>query len=220
MGEVPGQDSYSTYNVVAYVILFAMIATRLKTRSQAWRLLGAIVAMGVLVSGYAVLQHYGQDFLHLSESTGGATTSFMGNRIFAAAVMMMTIPVTAVAAVTSLFSFPRPPEPTRPQRNQWALGLAILGIWVAALTIQFLGLLFTLSRGPWIGSLFALVLLAVLVTVFVGWKGFSRLALVLGLASVVTVMVFFYPSAASSGPPRGNKLYPGRHRSHRHRRGG
>ena len=58
-GEVPGQDSYSTYNVVAYAVLFAMIATRLKTRPQVWRLLGAIVAMGVLVSGYAVLQHYG-----------------------------------------------------------------------------------------------------------------------------------------------------------------
>ena len=54
-GEVPGQDSYSTYNVVAYAVLFGMIATRLKTRSQVWRLLGAIVAIDVLVIGYAVL---------------------------------------------------------------------------------------------------------------------------------------------------------------------
>jgi hypothetical protein len=29
-----GQDSYSTHNVVVYVILFAMIATLLKTRPQ------------------------------------------------------------------------------------------------------------------------------------------------------------------------------------------
>ena len=205
---MPGQDSYSTYNVVAYVILFAMIATRLKTRLQVWRLLGAIVAMGVLVSGYAILQHYGQDFLHLSESTGGYTTSFMGNRIFAAAVMMMTIPVTAVAAATSLFRFPQPPDPTRSKGRQWSLGLAILGVWVAALTIQFLGLLFTLSRGPWIGSLFALGLMAVLVAVFVGWRGFSRLALVLGLASVVTVTVFFYPSAGSPDSGEGTRSIP------------
>jgi O-antigen ligase len=195
---VPGQDSYSTYNVVAYVILFAMIATRLKTRPQVWRLLGAVVAMGVLVSGYAVLQHYGQDFLHLSESTGGHVTSFMGNRIFAAAVMMMTIPVTAGAAATSLFRLSQPSDPTRSKGKQWAIGLAMLGIWVAALTIQLLGLLFTLSRGPWIGSLFALLLMTVLVAVFVGGRGLSRLALVLGLASVVTVMVFFYPGAAST----------------------
>ena len=201
-GEVPGQDSYSTYNVVAYVILFAMIATRLKTRLQVWRLLGAIVAMGVLVSGYAILQHYGQDFLHLSESTGGYTTSFMGNKIFAAAVMMMTIPVTAVAAATSLFRFPQPPDPTRSKGRQWPLGLAILGVWVAALTIQFLGLLFTLSRGPWIGSLFALGLMAVLVAVFVGWRGFSRLALVLGSASVVTVTFFSTPALEAPTPAR------------------
>ena len=128
MGEVPGQDSYSTYNVVVYVILFAMIATRLKTRPQVWRLLGAIVAMGVLVSGYAVLQHYGQDFLHLSESTGGYITSLMGNRIFAAAVMMMTIPVTAGAAATSLSKIPQPSDSTQSKGNQWAIRLAMLGI--------------------------------------------------------------------------------------------
>jgi len=84
----------------------------------------------------------------------------------------------------------------------------MLGIWVAALTIQFLGLLFTLSRGPWIGSLFALGLMIVLVAVSVGWRGFSRLALVLGLASVVTVMVFFYPSAASAAPDERTNSIP------------
>ena len=75
-GEVPGQDSYSTYNVLAYVLLFSMVATRLRTRQQLWRLLGAILAMGVLVSGYAALQHYGRDVLQLSEFTGGVTRSW------------------------------------------------------------------------------------------------------------------------------------------------
>ena len=31
----------------------------------------AITIMGVLVSGYAIFQHYGQDFLNLTEPTGG-----------------------------------------------------------------------------------------------------------------------------------------------------
>ena len=66
-GEVPGQDSYSTYTTIAYVLLFAVIATHLKTSSQLWRLLGAIVVMGVLIAGYAVLQNYGRDFLDLME---------------------------------------------------------------------------------------------------------------------------------------------------------
>ena len=69
-GDVPGQDSYSAYTVVAYVLLFAVIATHLKTAPQLWRLLGAIVAVGLLVAGYAVLQHYGHDFLDLLEPAG------------------------------------------------------------------------------------------------------------------------------------------------------
>lgn len=192
-GEVPGQDSYSAYTVVAYILLFSMIVTRLKTRPQVWRLLGAIVAMGALVSGYAVLQHYGHDLLYLSESTGGMTTSFMGNSIFAAAVIMMTIPITVGASVTSLLRFPRPADTVGSNGSRWAVGLAILGVWVVVLAIQFLGLLFTFSRGPWIGSLCALTLMMVLVAVFVGRRGFVRMALVLGLATIITAAVFFIP---------------------------
>ena len=55
-GEVPGQDGYSAYTILAYVLLFTVVATHLKTLPQLWRLLGAIVVMGVLVGGYTVLQ--------------------------------------------------------------------------------------------------------------------------------------------------------------------
>lgn len=79
---------------------------------------------------------------------------------------------------------------------------------MAALAIQVLGLLFTFSRGPCIGNLFALVLMAVLVAVFVGWRGFGRLALVLGLATGVTVTVFFYPSAGRSVSGEGTRSIP------------
>ena len=48
-GDVPGQDGYSTYTVVAYVVLFGVIATHLKTGPQLWRLLGAIVIMGYVL---------------------------------------------------------------------------------------------------------------------------------------------------------------------------
>lgn len=87
-GEVPGQDGYPAYTVAAYVLLFTVLATHVKTHSQLWMLLTAIMAMGVIVSGYAVLQHYGNDFLHLSEQTGGNVTAFMGNKIFASTVML------------------------------------------------------------------------------------------------------------------------------------
>ena len=196
-GEVPGQDGYPAYTVAAYVLLFTVIATHLKTRPQLWRLLGAIVLMGVLISGYAVLQHNSHDFFNLGEQTGGRVTAFMGNRIFAAAVMLMTIPITAAAVVIALFNLPEKTRPTPNYLFPRLPTLAVLAAGALALAVQFLGLIFTQSRGPWIGTLFALVLTIVLVWVFVGRGGMARLSLVLGLAGVIAFAVLLNPSFKS-----------------------
>lgn len=102
-GEVPGQDGYSAYTLVSYVVLFGVIATHLRTQSQLRHLLVSVALMGTVVGGYAIFQHYGRDFLALTEQTGGGiaeTTSFMGNSIFAGTTLMMSIPLSFVAAVT------------------------------------------------------------------------------------------------------------------------
>ena len=72
-GEVPGQDGYPAYTVIAYVLLFGVIATHLRTQAQFWRLIGALVVMGLLVGGYGILQNYGHDFFGLLEATGGGS---------------------------------------------------------------------------------------------------------------------------------------------------
>ena len=78
-GDVPGQDSYSAYTVASYIILFAVVATHLKTHSKLRRLLTAIFIVGALVGGYAILQHYGYDFLNIVEPAGSSrATSAMG----------------------------------------------------------------------------------------------------------------------------------------------
>ena len=58
-GEIPGQDGYSAYSIASYGVLFAVVATHLKSRAQMSRLLGAVVLMGVLVGLYNIHgQHY------------------------------------------------------------------------------------------------------------------------------------------------------------------
>jgi len=198
-GEIPGQDGYSAYTITAYVLVFAVIATHLKTRSQLWRLLAAITAMGTLVGGYAVLQNYGHDFLNLSEITGGHTTAFMGNTIFAAAVLMMTIPISLAAAVVSLVSLPDTGIPRLSNARQWPLPLTTLGVWVAVLAVQLLGLIFTSARGPWLATIFTVAVMLGLVAVFSGRKVLARLVLVLGLALAVTAAVLLDPTFARSG---------------------
>ena len=198
-GEVPGQDGYSAYNVIAYILLFGVIATHLKTRPQLWRLLAAIVVMGVVVGGYSTFQNYGHDFLGVGEETGGRITAFMGNRLFAAAVLMMTIPISGAAAVVSLLALSGLGSPRLNTVGRWLLHLATLGIWASALSVQSLGLIFTFSRGPWLGTIAAITVMVGLVMVFVGRRALIRLALVFGLTLAVIAGVILDPSLVTGG---------------------
>ena len=183
-GEVPGQDGYPAYTVVAYVLLFAVVATHLKTRAQMWRLIAAIVTMGTLIAGYAVLQHYGHDFLDLIEQTGGGESEvsvFMGNSLFAGATMMMVIPMTLAAAVLSVGELRWSPQWSRNGLNPLVLSLAVSGLWSAVFTVQLLGIYFTFARGPWGGVVAALAGFLLLVAIFAGWRALGRAVAILGL---------------------------------------
>ena len=182
-GDFPGQDSYSTYTVVSYGLLFAAIATHLKTEAQLWRLVGAIVTMGVLAGGYAVFQHYSWDFLDLIEPIGHTrSSSTFGRTIFAGAVLTMTIPVTTLTAARILTR-----RMTIPVfALSAAAGAMVLGV-------QLLGTVFVASRGPWVGTLAGLVALLVLVAAFAGWRPLSRVTLVLALGAALSLAVLVSP---------------------------
>ena len=167
-GEVPGQDSYSAYTTIAYVVLFAVIATHLKTPAQLWRLLGAVVLMGVLVAVYAALQHYGHDVFDLMVPPNGArATSTMSNPILVGSVLLMTIPISLMGAAITLRG------PIGADGFWWKLGL-----WSAILAAQVLGLVFTFSRGPWVGTIVALVGFIGLVAAFAHWRVLIRTVMV------------------------------------------
>ena len=196
-GEIPGQDGYPAYTVVAYLLVFGIIATHLKTRPQLWRLLGAVVIMGVMAAGYGVLQHYRVDFFDLTAQTGGRVTSFMGNTIFAAAVMSMTIPITLVLAAVTLRDSIRSAGSLRDRLLQILGELGLTGMWSLILAVQFLGIAFTLSRGPWVGTAAALAIFVGLVLLFLGWRAFWRATLVIGLASAFALATLQYLGSIS-----------------------
>ena len=199
-GEVPGQDGYPAYTIMAYAVLFGVIATHLKTRPQLWRLLGAIVAAGTLISGYAVFQHYGHDFLGLTEVTGGGkgrVTSMMGNAIFAAAVMLMTIGVSLVVAVLTLRDASENSDTSRRGLGLSLRFLVLAGLWSVVLAVQVMGITFTFSRGPWLGSILAVVGFFGLLAVFGYWRTFRQAALLLGLMVAVMSAVLHWQGSAS-----------------------
>ena len=185
-GDIPGQDSYSTYTALAYLVVFAVIATHLKTRSQLWRLLAAIVVMGVLVAGYGISQHYDHDFLDLIQPPNTQrVSSTMGSSTFVGALLLMTIPLSVMLATMGL-------KWSLPSRRFWVM----LGLWVPVIAVQLLGMAFTLTRGPWVGTGMALVGLLVLVAVFVDWRQMARATLALGLALAITAIVLVLPTGA------------------------
>ena len=104
--------------------------------------------MGVIISGYAVLQRYGHDLLDLGEQTGGRVTAFMGNKIFAAAVMLMTIPIPAAPTLVTLFNLPERSLVTPHSLSSRFPAWIVVSVASLALAVQFLGLIFTLSIGP------------------------------------------------------------------------
>ena len=190
-GEVPGQDGFAAYTVIAYILLFGVITTHLKTRHQLWRLLGTIVVMGVVVAGYAVLQHYGYDFLGVLESTGGGrlrVTSTMGNAVFAAATMLMPISVSATLATVSLVRLVSP-DSAQGKSASLIVILTVLVLWALVLTVQFLGITFTFSRGPWLGTILTLLSFLLLVAIFVRRQALGWATLVMGIAAVFTGLV-------------------------------
>ncbi len=188
-GEVPGEDGYAAYTMMAYGLLFAVIATHLRTRAQVWRLLSAIALMGTLVAGFAMLQHYGHDVFGLTDPPNTTrATATMGNPILAGAVLLMTIPVSLATAAVHLRS------PVRSHSFWWKSSL-----WSLVLAVQLLGMLFTDSRGPWASLVLALAAIIAMALVFAGWRLATRIAWVLVLASAITAAVLIVPSDLNGG---------------------
>ena len=159
-GEVPGEDGYATYTIIAYIVLFAAVATHLKTKPQLWRLLAAISATGTLVAVYGILQHYGYDPVDLTDPPNTLrSTSTLGNPILAASVLLLTTSITFLLSIAWL------QRPVRSAGFWWRLVLID-----SALCVQVLGIVFTSSRGPWGGSLLALAIFFALALVFLRWR--------------------------------------------------
>ena len=53
-GARPGWDTYGLYNVASYVVMFGLVATRLRTRAQLERLIWAVTSASMLIGLYGI----------------------------------------------------------------------------------------------------------------------------------------------------------------------
>ncbi|MBI2849006.1 MAG: O-antigen ligase family protein [Chloroflexi bacterium] len=136
------QRLQGTVTALSYITLFFLVANGLHTREQVERLITVVVLTSVPISLYGLIQHFGRDPLPWGGDVVFRVTSTMGNAIFLGAYLIMAVPLTAVRffhAVTSFFS----------RRSSTSVILA--SAYGVVLLLQLVVILFTKSRGPWIG---------------------------------------------------------------------
>ena len=192
-GFEPGFDSYSLLSLLPYLVLFGVIAAHLRTEAQLRRLLWVLTGTAVLLGAYGVGQRFGVELFKEEALASGRVTLTFGNPIFAAAYMLMTIPLTL-----ALWQSYRAHYTT-------AVHTALGG---ALISLQVFAAVFSLSRGPNIALAFGLLAFVALVAAVYGRRAAWGPAGSIGLALAFIVAINFVPvpGVADSSSQLGDRV--------------
>jgi cyclophilin family peptidyl-prolyl cis-trans isomerase/tetratricopeptide (TPR) repeat protein len=138
------QRLQGTYTTLAYIVVFVMVATHMRTQAQVRRVVTAVIITSIPISFYAVLQHYGLDPLPWGGDTQRRVAGHMGNAIFIAAYLIMALPLTVgriIEAFTNILS---------DEELSYA-DVIRASIYIFAVALQILAMVWTRSRGPFVG---------------------------------------------------------------------
>lgn len=180
-GMEPGWDTYAAFNTLSYVVIFIAVASHFRNEGQLKRLMVVVTAASIVASLYGIIQHFGVELLQPSRSTlvtvREQATLTMGNPIFAGSYLIMTIPLILAWSLTLV------------NRLGWVQQILI---GTSAITIQTTALLFTYSRGPWVGFAVAMIAFVGIVGLTMGKRYATRATIIttlaLGLALIMTVL--------------------------------
>ncbi len=139
-----------TVTMFSYLIVFFSILGLMRKREQVNLLWIILILTSVPISIYGLLQHLHLDPIQWggerAASVPSRVVSTMGNPIFLGAYLIMVIPVTLARIVETFLVFL--------DRKQRAISsLLIIFLYVFIMGLQLLCLLFTQSRGPFLGLL-------------------------------------------------------------------
>ncbi|MDP2661391.1 MAG: O-antigen ligase family protein [Dehalococcoidia bacterium] len=142
---------------LAYLALFFLVADRIRTRAQVDRLISVIIMTSVPISVYGLIQHLQLDPLPWGGDVTFRVTSTMGNAIFLAAYLIMVTPLTVARLVQSVLKLVRPISGSASMVER-----VLVPAYALVLALQLVTVLFTKSRGPWLGLAAGLFFMAIL----------------------------------------------------------
>lgn len=170
---------------LCYLALFFFSVGFTRNKAQVDRLVTVMVLTTLPVGLYGLVQYVGglpgspiRDPLPWGSDVTQRVTSTMGNPIFLGAWLIMVIPLTTARLIPAVVEFVR--RAGEPGPFPWTAWARAAG-YSLALSIQLLVVLFTQSRGPWLGLLAGLFLFGVVTSVRLGRRRLAILIAVLGL---------------------------------------
>jgi O-antigen ligase len=178
----PGWDTYGLFNVGAYLLIFGVMLTHLRTRRQVYRLIWTISIASVLVSLLAFFQHFGLDPFRPGVGPQERAGGTFGNPIFLGSVLVMTMPLSLALFLSHRAKMSLPGQ-------LWIGGLL--------LALPITGMLFSLSRGPWVASIIAALTFGALLVWIKGRALLTRVAAMAAFALAVGMVFVALPVVGS-----------------------
>lgn len=149
------QRLQGTYTFLSYIVVFALMASTIKSPAQIRRVVTVAIVTSIPVALYGLIQRFGHDPLPWGGNVQVRVTGHMGNAIFIAAYLIMVVPLTLARVIDA---FNRILGDERLDTTD----LLRSSVYIFILAIQLLTIYWSGSRGPLIGlgvGLFAFVLI-------------------------------------------------------------
>jgi len=203
------QRLQGTYTALSYIVIFALMATHLRTRAQVDRLVTTIILTSLPVGLYGIVQHYGLDPLPWAGDVTRRVASNMGNAIFVASYLIMVIPLILARLLDSMSAI------LNEEEASWG-HTVLAAVYIFILAVDVITVIFSQSRGPLMGllaGLFFFVFLGLLalyrrrgaedsLTITGGLRSLLETAAMLGLGGVLGAVWFRLAGPISVGQTR------------------
>lgn len=174
-----------TYTWLSYVTIFAAVILVAREREACERIVTTMLLASLPPAAYAVMQHFGVDPITWSTSIEFRPYGTAGNAIFLSAFVIMVIPLTLARLIEQLGRL-RAGQHRRVER----VGSGILSfIYGLLLGVQLLAIVYSKSRGPFIGLGVGLSCFFVTLAVHRRMRWLLRTAIVVVLAAVAFLIV-------------------------------
>jgi len=156
------QRMQGTYSFLSYVVIGMLTAGHLRSPEQIRRLQHVIVVASVPIAIYGVIQHYDKDPLPWGGDTTARITANAGNAIFLAGYLIMAFFFTVERIFSSFAALARSGDD---ESNGDLVAALAGGVYIFIAVAQILAIVWTLSRGPWLGLFLGAYLFVLLVLI-------------------------------------------------------